>query len=116
MNTGETEAKVTESNETEKRNTITVNVPVTVTVSVPIEIAGEMPDNAVPFEELGCMMIDPNQNPDLACLAVEASQASDAVGRTFDRMVSTALRLKEKYPDIDIYITPFAGLVEEQKL
>lgn len=108
---------MTGSSETSKKETTTVNVPVTVCIKVPIEI--DVPiaaDKMEESQEFGCMVVDPTTCKDAAARALVVANQDRVVGEAFQRLVSAAMRFQEQNPGVEIYMTPFAGLVKETKL
>jgi hypothetical protein len=119
MNTGRTGDPMTElKEEAEKeKQTTVVSVPISVVVAVPLEIDVSIPEEMKHDSDMeGYKTVDPTECDEAVNAAIEAYQASDACGRILNALLSAAIRSKEKYPDVEISITPFAGLVEETKL
>lgn len=118
MSLAETEGILTtEKEKTEKENRVVINVPVSCVISVPIEIefdSGKL--ELEESEELGCYVANPLDNQEAAEKAVSAATQSHVASKAFDGLTSAAMRFKEVFPDVDIYVTPFAGMVKEHKL
>lgn len=94
-----------------------VSVPVSVTILVPIEVDVAIPEESKePSEELGCVVVDPTDCPDAMAEVLRVSQVSVPVTKAFDALMSAGMRYKEAFPNSNVYYTPYAGLVKEQKL
>ena len=120
MTTDEEKANLTISEKPsarEKPEKQVINVPITVTISVPVEVDVYVPDEKKTVdEELGCYVVDPNDCVEAVQAAIIAAGVSEAATKAFDGLTSAAMRFQEHYPEVDVYITPFAGLIPEQKL
>jgi len=94
-----------------------VKIPVSVSIVVPVEVDVFIPEEKkTPDENLDCCIVDPTECHDAANAAIIAMNSSQAACKAFDGLTSAAMRFKEAFPEVDVYLTPFAGLIPEQKL
>lgn len=119
MSMGKTRVKVTEENENQENEkpSAIIKVPVNLSIVVPIEVDINPDDvDKEPSEEAGCFIADPMSNQEAVQRAVDAVIQSRACTKAFDRLTSTGIRFREEFPEVEIYVSPFAGIVEETKL
>jgi len=119
MSTEKTEGILTDESEkigSEKHGTI-IKVPISCVITVPVEIDFDLDKlEKTASEEFGCFVANPLENREAAEMAVNAANNSTAACKAFDGLTSAAMRFKDVFPEVEIYVTPFAGLVKEQKL
>lgn len=117
MNMEKPKEATTSTSETNTSDRITVNVPVTVTIKIPVKIDVPIPqENMEESTEFGCMVVDPSTCPDAVAAALVAAQSDETCNKAFDGLMSAALRFKDSFSEVDVYVTPFAGIIKETKL
>lgn len=107
---------MTDTKEKKEKPKTIVRVPVSVVISVPIEIDVDIPDTAKTYsEDFECDMVEVSECPEAVDKAIATSGTNEVTGKAFDGLWSAATRFKDHYPEVDIYITPYAGLIPETK-
>ena len=90
-------------------------MPVQLTVLVPVAIPQDLSSAAFNGTINGYDTVDPNDYPDALEAAVEAAASDDLMTKVMSEMLFTVYRIRQER-EVGAYLTPFAGLKEEERV